>query len=208
MRPASKGVAIDRQKVDMLDYIVLHSSHLHEIVSNRQGLSDDAPAPNITAKLMSSVVAINFGEQVGTLHEAKIGSGTVPAAVTFHAGVIKYCGDVVLRADRHLLLRLTALLIRLLDAHAGGGRSAEEVIKATKAAARKIGLDWALKAARDRVEKRESALNNLQSLSTMIRRANVTYDEEIEQVVINDESEEAEQISSPKFEHMSADNAR
>lgn len=79
----------------------------------------------------------------------------VPAIATFHAGVINYNGDAILRADRHLLLNLIALKIRLLDYCAVEGKTAAEVIEATQVAARKIGLDKAIAATKDRVEKGE-----------------------------------------------------
>ncbi|PWN20830.1 hypothetical protein BCV69DRAFT_200605 [Microstroma glucosiphilum] len=171
MRSTLKLVAIARHEVGMLTYLILHSSHSYKVVIELKGLSDVAAEPNIEAQHMSSVIVQNFGRLVGTLRVAEVGARLVPAMATFHAGVIKYNGDTILRADRHLLLRLIALKIRLLDYFAVEGKTAAEVIEATQQAAESIGLEPALLAARDRVERRESALNTLQSLSTLLRHA-------------------------------------
>lgn len=189
-----KKLAIARRHAGMLKYIVLHSSHLYEVVINLRALSDNASTLTTSAKKVTSIIDPNSSKLVGTLVEVEVGAGTVPAVVILHGGAIKYNGDPILRADRHLLLYLTALLIKLLEAHAGGGRIAREVIEATEAVSRRIGLYQALNAARDRVEKRTSAINSLQSLSTMIRRANATYDEEAEQAVTYNSAEAQERV--------------
>lgn len=168
-----RRVAAARRSAGLLQYLVIHSSQVLQIVVNLKGLSDNVAELDIKNKDLWNVRAQDFGSLVGDLFEVEVGAEKVACIAALHGGIIRRNGDAILRADRHPLLRYVALKTRLLEHFAVEGKTAAEVIEATQAAAEKIGLEPALLAARDRVKRRTSAIN---SLTALTRYANPAAD--------------------------------
>lgn len=169
-----RKIAAARHSVAMLRFMVIHSSHVFQLLVKLRGLSDSCTDLDIKTDKMSAVVAKDFGSLVGDLFEVGVGSKKVACIAALHGGIIRRNGDAILRADRHLLIRYIALKTRLLEHFAAvEGKTAAEVIEATQQAAERMGLEPALVPARERVCRRTSAIN---SLTPLVRHANAAAD--------------------------------